>query len=216
RESPPVRISLRRIARGDRARVPIRTTIFLQCRIPVPADARGSPMRHVLRGVVLSLLLVLAGATQVGVATGQDPGRPVVQVGTEGPYPPVSFHEPGNRQPTGYDIEVVRAIADRAGWELEFVETQWDAIFPALDSGRIDIIANQVSVNDERGAKYGLSEPYTYSRGVIVRRTGDEQIRTLDDLAGRTTAQSSTSNWAQVARDAGANVEAVEGFAQAA
>ncbi|WP_280422354.1 ABC transporter substrate-binding protein/permease [Nocardia carnea] len=173
-------------------------------------------MRQVLRGVVLSLLVVLAGATHAGVATAQDPGRPVVKVGTEGTYPPFSFHDPGNRQLTGYDVDVIRAIADRAGWELEFVETQWDAIFPALDSGRIDVIANQVSVNDERRAKYGLSDTYTYSRGVIVRRTGDEQIRTLDDLAGRTTAQSSTSNWAQVARDAGARVEAVEGFAQAA
>lgn len=173
-------------------------------------------MRQALSGVLLFLLLVLAGATQTGAAAAQEPDRPVVRVGTEGTYPPFSFHDPRTRQLTGYDIEVIEAIADRAGWDLRFVETQWDAIFPALDSGRIDVIANQVSVNDERRAEYGLSSTYTYSRGVIVRRTGDERIRGMDDLAGRTTAQSSTSNWARVARDAGAEVEAVEGFAQAA
>ncbi len=140
----------------------------------------------------------------------------MVRVGTEGTYPPFSYHDPRTQQLAGYDIEVIKAIAEQAGWKLDFVETQWDAIFPALDAKRIDVIANQVSVNDEREAKYGLSDTYTYSHGVIVRRKGDDSIKTLADLKGKTTAQSSTSNWAQVARDAGAKVEAVEGFAQAA
>ncbi len=173
-------------------------------------------MRHALRGVVLFLLLLMIVPAQASASTARNEEQPVVRVGTEGTYPPFSFHDPRTQELTGYDIEVIEAIADEAGWRLEFVETQWDAIFPALDAERIDVIANQVSVNDERQAKYGLSEPYTHSRGVIVRRTGDDSISTLADLKGRTTAQSATSNWAQVARDAGANVEAVEGFAQAA
>ncbi|MBB4908550.1 ABC transporter substrate-binding protein/permease [Actinophytocola algeriensis] len=182
-------------------------------------------MRHALRGIVLLLLLMIVApaaqtstvpAAQASAARAPEGEQPVVRVGTEGTYPPFSFHDPRTQQLTGYDIEVIEAVADEAGWRLEFVETQWDAIFPALDAERIDLIANQVSRNDEREAKYGLSDTYTYSHGVIVRRTGDDSIRTLADLKGRTTAQSATSNWAQVARDAGANVEAVEGFAQAA
>jgi cystine transport system substrate-binding protein len=173
-------------------------------------------MRHVLRGVVLFLLLLIVVPAQASAAPAQDTEQPVVRVGTEGTYPPFSFHDPRTAELTGYDIEVIKAIAGKAGWKLEFVETQWDAIFPALDAERIDVIANQVSVNDERQAKYGLSETYTFSHGVIVRRKGDDSIKTLADLKGKTTAQSATSNWAQVARDAGAKVEAVEGFAQAA
>ncbi|GAA2785837.1 ABC transporter substrate-binding protein/permease [Crossiella cryophila] len=170
-------------------------------------------MRHTLRGVVLFLLLMIV---LPGQASAQAAEQPVVRVGTEGTYPPFSFHDPRSQELTGYDIEVIKAIAGKAGWRLEFVETQWDAIFPALDARRIDLIANQVSVNDERKAKYGLSSTYTYSRGVVVRRTGDTGIKSLADLKGKTTAQSSTSNWAKVAKDAGAKVEAVEGFAQAA
>ncbi|SDG66711.1 cystine transport system permease protein [Lentzea fradiae] len=161
------------------------------------------------------MLLLLLGFLLPAPATAQ-PQQPVVRVGTEGTYPPFSFHDPQTQELTGYDIEVVEAIAAKAGWRLEFVETQWDAVFPALDAGRIDLIANQVSRNPERAARYGLSSTYTYSRGVVVRRTGDDRVKSIDDLAGKTTAQSSTSNWAKVARDAGARVEAVEGFAQAA
>jgi cystine transport system substrate-binding protein len=172
-------------------------------------------MRQMLRGVVLFLLLVIVVPAQASMASAQE-AQPVIRVGTEGTYPPFSFHDPRIQELTGYDIEVIKAIAGKAGWKLEFVETQWDAIFPALDAKRIDVIANQVSVNDERKAKYGLSSTYTYSHGVIVRRKGDDSIKTLADLKGKTTAQATTTTWAKVARDAGANVEAVEGFAQAA
>lgn len=60
-----------------------------------------------------------------------------------------------------------------------------------------------------------MSEPYSVGEGVIVTRADDASISSLADLKGRTAAQSMTSNWAQVARDAGARVESVEGFTQA-
>ena len=161
-----------------------------------------------------ALLTLLLGGSASATPAEQD--GPVLRVGTEGTYPPFTFRDPDTDELTGYDIEVIEAVADRAGWQLEFLETQFDAIFPALDAGRVDVIANQASVNPEREARYALSEPYTYSRGVIVTRSDDDSIQSLSDLEGKTTAQSSTTNWAAIARDAGANVEAVEGFAQAA
>ena len=170
-------------------------------------------MRHVLRILALVLLvMVVAPSTPADAAD----DRPVVRVGTEGTYPPFSFHDPDGKKLTGYDIDVIMAVAKKAGWRLEFVETQFDAIFAALEADRIDVIANQVSINPERQAKYGLSTPYTYSHGVIVVKKGTKGITSLADLKGKTTAQSMTSNWAGVARKAGAKVEGVEGFAQAA
>ena len=99
---------------------------------------------------------------------------------------------------------------------MKFEETQWDAIFAGLDAGRFDVIANQVSINAERQAKYDFSDPYTVSTGVIVVKKGDDSdISSFDDLKGKTTAQSLTSNWYSWPRQAGAKVEAVEGWAQA-
>ena len=170
-------------------------------------------MRHVLRGLALVLLMMVVAPP--GPASAAD-DRPVVRVGTEGTYPPFSFHDPDGKKLTGYDIDVMKAVAKKAGWRLEFVETQFDAIFAALEADRIDVIANQVSINPEREAKYGLSTPYTYSHGVIVVKKGTKGITSLADLEGKTTAQSVTSNWSAVAKKAGAKVEGVEGFAQAA
>jgi len=137
-------------------------------------------------------------------------------VATEGTYRPFSFHDDGGSGDlTGFDVEIIQAVADKLGLEVKFQETQWDAIFAGLDAGRFDVIANQVSINDEREAKYLFSEPYTVSPGVIVVAEDDDSISSFADLDGKTTAQSLTSNWYQLATDSGAKVEGVEGWAQA-
>jgi cystine transport system substrate-binding protein len=142
----------------------------------------------------------------------QDAGKLVVA--TEGTYRPYSFHADGSGDLTGYDVDVIEAVAEQLGVEVDFQETQFDAIFAGLDAGRFDLIANQISINDEREAKYDFSEPYTVSAGVLVVPE-DSDITSFDDLEGRTSAQSLTSNWYGVAESSGAQVEAVEGWAQA-
>jgi cystine transport system permease protein len=170
-----------------------------------------------LLGVLLALLALggpVGAADQSAQSDGA--GQPV-RVGTEGTYPPFTFVDPATNQLTGYDVEVMKAVADRAGWAPSFTQSSFDALFPALDANRIDVIANQVTINPEREARYLFTQPYTYSRGVIVvAADSDLDVTSLDDLEGLTAAESETSNWAQVARDAGAQVQSVEGFAQAA
>ena len=139
----------------------------------------------------------------------------VLRVGTEGVYAPFSYHDPATNQLVGYDVDVAKAVGEQLGVRVEFVETPWDSIFAALEADRFDIVANQVTINPERQAKYDLSQPYTVGEGVIVTRADDDSIKTLADVKGKTAAENATSNWSQIARDAGANVEAVEGFTQA-
>lgn len=167
--------------------------------------------------------LALLALAACGGGTGEDTAGDdlglttggTLTVATEGTYRPFSYHDEGSGDLIGYDVEVAEAVADKLGLEIEFQETQWDAIFAGLDAGRFDTIANQVSITDERKEKYLFSAPYTVSRGVVVTKADDDSITDLADLAGKTTAQSLTSNWYELAQEAGAQVEAVEGWAQA-
>ncbi|GGM35492.1 amino acid ABC transporter substrate-binding protein [Promicromonospora citrea] len=135
-------------------------------------------------------------------------------VATEGTYRPFSFHDESGEL-VGYDVEVAEAVGEKLGVEVEFQETQWDAIFAGLDAGRFDTIANQVTITPEREADYVFSAPYTVSTGVLVVAADNDEIQDFADLDGRTTAQSLTSNWKDLAEENGATVEAVEGWAQA-
>ena len=168
---------------------------------------------HLTRPLLLLALVWGALLGMAGPATADtDSAPPVVRVGTEGTYPPFTYRDPQSNQLTGFDIEVMKAVGEKAGWDVQFVEAPFDSLFPALDSKRIDVIANQVTINPERKARYLFSTPYTYSHGVIVTADDTDDITTLDDLAGRTTAQTASSNWAEVAREAGANVKYVQDF----
>lgn len=160
------------------------------------------------RALALALLTLLAVAGCGGQA------QESLRVGTEGVYAPFSFHDERTGELTGYDVDVARAVGEKLGRPVEFVEIPWDAIFAGLDAERFDVVANQVTITPERRAKYDLSTPYAVGEGVIVTRANDNTIHSLADIRGRVAAENATSNWSQIARDAGARVEAVEGFTQ--
>ncbi|WP_028707995.1 amino acid ABC transporter substrate-binding protein [Propionicicella superfundia] len=177
--------------------------------------------------IVLTGLLPLAacssptsqpgGATTTGADTAlaelQKSG--VLKVGTEGTYSPFTFHDADTNELTGYDIEVITAVAEKLGVKAEFSETKWDAIFAGLEAKRYDLVANEVSINAERQAKYDLTDPYSVSYPVVIVKADNTDITSLDSVKGKTTAQTATSNWADFAREAGATVEPVDGFTEA-
>ncbi|AEH54337.1 amino acid ABC transporter substrate-binding protein [Heyndrickxia coagulans] len=137
----------------------------------------------------------------------------VLLIGTEGTYPPFSFHKNGKL--TGYDIDVAKEVAKRLGLKAEFKETQWDAMFAGLNSKRFDMIANQVGIRADRQKKYDFSTPYTISKAVVLVRKDNTNIKSFADLKGKKSAQSLTSNYADIAKKNGANIVSVEGFNQA-
>ncbi|MGB3697987.1 MAG: ABC transporter permease subunit [Gordonia sp. (in: high G+C Gram-positive bacteria)] len=162
------------------------------------------------------LLLCAVAALLAGCGSGDEGGDGgVLRIGTEGTYAPFSYHDPATGRLTGYDVDVAKAVAAELGMRAEFVEAPWDSLFAALSADRFDVVANQVTITPERQALYAMSTPYAVGEGVIVTRADDSSITSLADLRGRTSAQTATSNWTGVARDAGAKVETVEGFTQA-
>ena len=177
-------------------------------------------MTHYLRRALLAVILLVAvvGASACGAPDSDKADRiqsaGVLRVGTEGVYAPFSYHDESG-QLVGYDVDIAKAVGAKLGVPVEFVETPWDSMFAALEANRFDIVANQVTINDERKAKYDLSDPYAIGQGVIVTRADDNSIKSLADLKGKVAAENPTSNWAQLARDNGARVESVDGFAQA-
>ncbi|SDZ81621.1 cystine transport system substrate-binding protein [Thalassobacillus cyri] len=138
----------------------------------------------------------------------------VLTVGTEGTYPPFTFHNDQDEL-TGYDVEVAREIGKRLDLEVKFNETKWDAMFAGLNAKRFDMIANQVGIRPDRQEKYDFSEPYTVSTAVLVAKKGNEDIKTFEDIEGKPVAQSLTSNYADIAKEYGGEIQSVEGFNEA-
>lgn len=137
----------------------------------------------------------------------------VLKIGTEGTYAPFTFHDVSGKL-VGFDVEIGEAVAAKLGVTPEFLEGKWDGLIAGLDANRYDVVINQVGITDERKQKYDFSEPYIASKAVLIVRADDDSIKSFDDLKGKTSAQSLTSNFGRLATAAGAELIGTDGFDQ--
>lgn len=155
--------------------------------------------------IALSLLLTLASAFAEGDLLSEIRQRGTIIIATEGNWSPWTYHDE-NDQLVGLDIEIGTLIAEGLGVAPEFQETDWDSILAGVDSGRFDIACNGVGYTETRAEKYNFSTPYVYTHKVLVVDADNEDIKTMEDLKGRTTANSPSSTYAQIAEEHGATV----------
>ncbi len=166
-----------------------------------------------IRSILLIALLQAVSVTSVFAADelAQIKSAGVFKVGTEGTYAPFTYHAESGKL-TGFDVDIASAIAQRLGVKPEFVEGKWDGLIAGLDVNRYDAVINEVSVTDARKAKYDFSTPYITTRAVLIVRTDNTTIKTFDDLKGKKSANTLTSNFGKIAKDHGADVVGVQGF----
>lgn len=135
--------------------------------------------------------------------------RGSIIVGLEGDWAPWSFVD-DNDELMGFDVEVARAVAAKLGVTAEIVPGEWDGLFAGMDAGRYDIVVNGVEVTDERQEAYDFSEPYAFIRTALIVKADNEEIKTFEDLNGKTTANSIASTYMNLAEEYGATVSGVD------
>ena len=155
-----------------------------------------------------------SGAASSAASTGAADQLAAIQtngklvVALEGAWQPWSYDESDTL--VGYDVEVSRAIAEKLGVEPEYVESDWDSLFAGLDAGRFDIVCNGVEVTDERAKTYDFTTPYGYIHTALAVRKDNEDIKSFEDLKGKTTANSLASTYMELAESYGATVQGID------
>ncbi|AMK33485.1 Cystine ABC transporter [Pseudomonas putida] len=123
----------------------------------------------------------------------------VINVGLEGTYPPFSFQDE-NGKLTGFEVELSELLAKELGVKAKVQPTKWDGILAALESKRLDVVINQVTISEERKKKYDFSEPYTVSgiQALVLKGSDNEKnIKTAADLAGKKVGVGLGTNYEQ-------------------
>ena len=148
-----------------------------------------------------------AGSAADQLAAIQASGKLIVAL--EGAWQPWSYHDESDTL-VGYDVEVSRAIAEKLGVEPEYVESDWDSLFAGLDAGRFDMVCNGVEVTDERALTYDFTTPYGYIHTALAVRKDNDEIKSFEDLKGKTTANSLASTYMELAESYGATVQGID------
>ena len=128
------------------------------------------------------------------------------------PYEPFEMEDPETGEQTGFDIELMRAVADDAGLDLEVIDLPFDGILGRIAAGECDVVASAVSIDDEREMQVDVSEPYFESgQSILVRAEDAETSATLADLAGeRIGVQAGTTGRAYAEANAPDGAEIVD------
>ena len=135
--------------------------------------------------------------------------RGTLVIAMEGNWQPWTYHDAEDKL-TGFDVEVGALIAEGLGVKPEYKETAWDGILAGVDSGRFDIACNGVGYTEKRAEAYNFSTPYVYTEMVLVVSSDNEEIKSLEDLKGKKTANSPNSTYAMRSEAAGAEVTYVD------
>jgi cystine transport system substrate-binding protein len=158
------------------------------------------------RQFILGSLSLVLGAGLVGTSSAADllqdiQQKGAIKVGLEGTYPPFNYQDESGKL-TGFEVELAEALAKELGVKAEFQPTKWDGILAALESKRLDVVINQVTISDERKKKYDFSTPYTVS-GIqaLVRKGTEGEIKTAADLAGKKVGVGLGTNYEQWLKD---------------
>lgn len=112
------------------------------------------------------------------VASAPAPAK-VYVVGTDAAYAPFeSQNEKG--EIVGFDIEVVQAVAKKAGIEVKFVNTPWEGIFNALGQGDRDLVVSAVTITEERKGTMDFTDPYFDAQQLIAVKENSKVAKFAD------------------------------------
>lgn len=174
--------------------------------------------RSVLCGMLAGILVLLAGCGQKNDAPSGDllsriKEKGEIVVAMEGTWAPWTYHDE-NDNLVGYDVEVAQGIAEKLGVAVTFVEGEFDGLLAGVEAGRYDIMVNGVGVDEERAKKYDFSDAYAYDHTAVIVKNDNTDINSLEDLAGKHTANTITSTYAKLAQEYGAEVTGVDDLNQ--
>ena len=111
------------------------------------------------------VLLTLSAVACAAAFTSTAMARDLLRVGTEPTFAPFEFLDTKKNEFTGFDIDLIKAIADKAGYDVEIMNMGFDALIPALTGSTIDVIAAGISITPEREQRVAFTTPY-YTSGL--------------------------------------------------
>ncbi len=150
----------------------------------------------------LFLILAVVALTGCGsqpAAKTAAPAAKTYKVGMDATYAPFGFQDQNKKEYLGFDVDIIKAIAKAEGFKVEVDNLAFDGLIPALQTGNLDIVINDMTINPERAKAVSFSKPY-YTAGLgLVLRKDNTNIKSQKDLSGKRLGVSIGSTGAEVA-----------------
>lgn len=124
---------------------------------------------------ILSLALVSCGAPKSKLV-----------VAFDATWPPFEMVNEQTKQPDGFGIDLMKAIAAKAGLDIELVNVGFDSVLTGVAQCQYDMAVSSITITEERKQKILFSDPYFAAGQVVTVRKDNTVITGKDSLSGKT------------------------------
>jgi polar amino acid transport system substrate-binding protein len=157
-------------------------------------------------GVLVSMFLVMSifagcGKKEITAvnANSNEKAKKKYLIATDATYAPFEYEKDGKY--VGIDIDLLDAIAKLQGFDYELKPLDFKGIIPALQANQIDGAIAGMSITEDRKKVLDMSDGYFESGLSLVVKQGNDKIKSLDDLKGKTFAVKKGTAGAKFAED---------------
>ncbi len=159
--------------------------------------------------VVVSLLLVSAVLSACGGAA--NPAK--IKIGTDATFPPFETVDEQTKQITGFDVDLMKAVAAKAGLDVEFVNVGFDPLLAGIAQCQYDGGIAAITITDERKQQMLFSDPYFAAGQVVAVKKDNADVKGKENLSGKTVgSQIGTTGAIEIGKIAGAKLKTYDSF----
>ncbi len=112
------------------------------------------------------------------------PAPKKIIVATDATWPPMEYVT-ADQEIVGFDVDLIKAVAKKAGFELEIKNQAWDGIFGGLAAKKYDAVISSVTITEERKETMDFSDPYINAGQVLFVKNETGGVETLADMKGK-------------------------------
>jgi polar amino acid transport system substrate-binding protein len=138
-------------------------------------------MKRLFAYLFVGLLLASLVLTACGAGQSQK-----VRVATDASWPPFEYVDEETKEIVGLDIELMQAIAEKGGFEVEFINVSWDPLLAGMAQCQYDASISAMTITEDRAQSFNFSQPYFAAGQVVTVRVDNTDITGKDTLVGKT------------------------------
>jgi polar amino acid transport system substrate-binding protein len=154
------------------------------------------------------ILCILIGLLLLGLLSGCGQPTTKVRIATDATWPPFESVNEQTKEIEGFDIDLMKAIAEKAGLEIEFMNVAWDPLLAGIAQCQYDAAISAMTITEERKKQFLFSDPYFEAGQIVIVRVDNTDIASKDALAGKVAgAQIGTTGSFEIEKVAGATLK---------
>ena len=111
---------------------------------------------------------------------------PIFTVAMDATWPPFESVNESTKEIEGFDVDLIKAVAEKGGFQVELVNVPWDPLLAGMATCQYDAAASAMTITEERKEGFAFSDPYFAAGQIVTVRNDNTDITGKDTLTGKT------------------------------